>query len=306
MKVADEVAGSDSAAGASDGRWSRTIRTRIQAAALTPAEEGIAKAILDRYPQSALLNGRDLARLAGVSPASVTRFAAKLGYAGFQDLQDVLKVEIRARLMTPPKRLALDERSRRRNPAAVLRDALERDADNLHRTVSLIDGHEFVRFVRALNVRSSRTIYVAGSKKAATVAQYFATQLNQIRPNVVQLALADALPDRVLDFGERDLLVLFEPRRATRQLVRLADTARRAGMRLAVFSDEHPPKSLATADFLFPTAIDSLTIFDSYAALFALCHAVLAAFIQAAPRAVRLRTGKLESLNRAFVMWDEP
>jgi hypothetical protein len=44
-------------------------------------------------------------------------------------------------------------------------------------------------------------------------------------------------------------------------------------------------------------------VFDSYAAMFALCDAVLAAIVQHVPNTVRARAERLEELNARFTTW---
>lgn len=286
---------------------SRTVDVArlIHAAELTDVEHRIADVVLDRYPQSALLSSRLIASAAKVSPASVTRFSIKLGFADFWEMQNALKVEMRARLNTPPTRLALDSTRRKQTTHEMWERIVALDSENLARTRQLIDVAELERFIQAV-ANSNGFIYVIGSKKAGVVAHYFAVQLNQVRRGVRRLALSDAVADELLDLTSADMLVVFEPRRATKPLIQVVEAARRAKASIALFSDERPARSLvAAADFVFRTAIDAVSIFDSYAGLFALCHAVMAGVVQELGSRVRPRTEKLELLNRQFGIWAE-
>ena len=49
--------------------------------------------------------------------------------------------------------------------------------------------------------------------------------------------------------------------------------------------------------------VDAVSIFDSYAAMFALCDALLAAVVQHTPKIMRTRAERLEALNEAFATW---
>jgi DNA-binding MurR/RpiR family transcriptional regulator len=276
---------------------------RLGTADLTGVEARLAEVLTYRYPEAALLSARNLAAAAGTSSASVTRFARKLGYADFAELRAELAVEMRARLASPNERFSVDVASERKPIAALLREVIARDRENLDATFSMVDETRLDALARHLARDSKSLIYVAGSKKAGIVAGYFAMQLAQLRPGVRLLSLSDLLADGILDMTASDLLVVFEPRRATAALVRLVKEARSVGARMAAFTDEHPPAIIAGADFLFRTKVDSISLFDSYAAMFALCDALLAAVILHIPKAARARVERLESLNASLATW---
>lgn len=271
---------------------------------LTSVEQRIAKVVVENYPQSALLTSRLIASRAGVSPPSVTRFARKLGYVGFAEMQDALRLEMRARLSSPSARLTAEARGRRRSPDLLLRDAIGRNIDNMQRTLDLVDPEVLEAFVRALIGDARKKIYITGSKKAGIVADYFAMQLNQLRPDVVRLYLSDTLADQTMDLTDADILVVFEPRRATRALVGLVKNADDIGATIAAFCDEDPPSVLRNSDFLFVTPIAAISVFHSYAGLFTLCDAILAAVVERRSRSVSERAHRLESLNLSFRTWD--
>jgi DNA-binding MurR/RpiR family transcriptional regulator len=289
-----------------NGRRGLPPLARLAAAQLTAVEARLAEVVSHRYPEAALLSAKSMAEAAGTSPASVTRFARKLGYSDFAELQAELAVEMRARLTSPPKRLTVDVPGRRKTTAALLRDVIARDRENLDATVSMIDEHTLDALMRRLAHDSRSHIYVAGSKKGNIVAAYFAMQLAQLRRGVRLLNLGDLLADELLDMTAQDLLVIFEPRRATAILVQLISLARSVGAQIAAFTDENPPVVIADSDFLFRTKVDAISVFDSYAAMFALCDSLLAGVALHIPRAVRERAEILESVNSALSSWYEP
>ena len=288
--------------------WPRAVSplTRLDAVQLTPVETRIADVISQRYPEAALLSARRIAAAADASPASVTRFAIKLGYSDFAELQAELAVEMRSRLSSPPSRLTFNPPGRRRSAAALLREVISRDKENLDSTVSMIDEGQLEVLARRLAHGRGSSIYVTGSKKGGVVAAYFAMQLAQVRQGVILLTLSDLTADEVLDMTAQDLVIAFEPRRATAALVRLLGAARSAGAQVAAFTDEHPPAIVAESDFLFRTRVDAVSIFDSYAGMFALCDALLAVVVQHIPKTVRARAERLERLNAEFSTWYRP
>jgi DNA-binding MurR/RpiR family transcriptional regulator len=278
---------------------------RLRGVRFTAVETRLAEVLSRGYPEAALLSARSMAIAAGTSPASVTRFARKLGYEDFAELRADLAVEMRAHLTSPPKRLTVDVPGRRKTAGALLRDVIAREKENLDATAGMIDERRLDAFSRRLAQDSRSLVYVAGSKKGRIVAGYFAMQLAQLRRGVQLLDLSELLADQIIDMTADDLLVVFEPRRATASLIGLLAEARSLGTQVVAFTDEHPPGVIAESDILFRTKVDAISVFDSYAAMFALCDAILAAIINHAPKVVRARADRLEALNSALSTWYE-
>jgi DNA-binding MurR/RpiR family transcriptional regulator len=279
-----------------------TPEIRLRTTPLTPSEDRIASVILDGYPESALLTAQAIAEKAGTSPATVSRLATKLGYQDFAEMQDDLRQALRAQLSSPSKRL-LAQSGQSKRAADLLEQVFDLEVSNLRRTMEFTDRGKFEELVERLGQSRRGRVYVAGSKNASAVARYFAVQLIQLRPRVQLLGMDDTLADQLLDLVPGDVVVIFEPRRATKHTVKLVEAVRLSGATAAVFTDERPPAVLAESDFVFPTTIDGVSMFDSYAGLFALCAAILAALIWRNPREARLRAERLESLNLDLDIW---
>lgn len=67
---------------------------------LTRSEQAIAQLLLDRMEEVPFLNATEVAFALNLYPSSVTRFAQKLGFKGYPDLQLSVRKELRA---APPQ-----------------------------------------------------------------------------------------------------------------------------------------------------------------------------------------------------------
>jgi DNA-binding MurR/RpiR family transcriptional regulator len=277
---------------------------RLRTAPLTPSEGRIASVILDGYPESALLTAQAIADKAGTSPATVSRLATKLGYQDFAEMQADLRRALRAQLSSPSKRL-LAQSGPPKRASALLEQVIDIEVSNLRRTLELTDRGKLEELVERLGRSRQGRVYVAGSKKAGVVARYFTVQLSQLRPRVHLLRMDDTLADQLIDLVAGDVVMLFEPRRVTRHAVKLIQVAKSRGATVAVFTDERPPAVLAESDFVFPTTVDAVSMFDSYAGIFALCAAILAALIGRNPADARTRAEHLDALNLDFDTWQD-
>jgi DNA-binding MurR/RpiR family transcriptional regulator len=63
----------------------------------------LADYILDSYVQAALMTATELAHQVDVDAATVVRFAQKLGYSGFPELQDDIKERVKQDLLIRPE-----------------------------------------------------------------------------------------------------------------------------------------------------------------------------------------------------------
>jgi DNA-binding MurR/RpiR family transcriptional regulator len=63
----------------------------------------LADYLLDNYVQAALMTATELAHQVDVDAATVVRFAQRLGYSGFPELQDEIKSKVKNELLVKPK-----------------------------------------------------------------------------------------------------------------------------------------------------------------------------------------------------------
>src|SRR5438552_19165674 len=74
---------------------------RQHQANLSPAERKLARVFLASYPIAGLESVARFAERAGVSAPTVTRFITKLGFRGYPEFQEALRLEVQARLSSP-------------------------------------------------------------------------------------------------------------------------------------------------------------------------------------------------------------
>src|SRR6201992_544931 len=89
--TASEQGRSGAMEGRGQGIAADTLLTLLDGRRLSPAQRRIAQYLLDHMPDSAFLSSVALARRAGVSQPSVTRFAATLGFSGSPAFRDALR-----------------------------------------------------------------------------------------------------------------------------------------------------------------------------------------------------------------------
>jgi len=81
-----------------------SFETRIREAKpdLTPSFQVLADFLLDSFDQAAFLSGTELAHRLDLDPATVVRFAQRLGYPGYRELQREVQARVQ-QLLVPPE-----------------------------------------------------------------------------------------------------------------------------------------------------------------------------------------------------------
>ena len=67
---------------------------------LSPSFEVLANFLLDSYASASFLTATELAYSLDLDPATVVRFAQKLGYAGYPELQSEIQQRVKDELLT--------------------------------------------------------------------------------------------------------------------------------------------------------------------------------------------------------------
>ncbi|MGW1668291.1 MurR/RpiR family transcriptional regulator [Streptomyces sp. NPDC002324] len=242
---------------------------------LTPTQRRIAHCLVRQAADTPYLSSVELARLAGVSQPSVTRFAVALGFDGYPALRDRLRA-------VAPAGHDVDGR-----PANPYQRAVQAEMDNLRQLASLLtDPGPVQRAGRLLAV--SRPLPVLGLRASAAQARGFAYFAAKVHTDVRLLdeggsLLADRI-DAARQAGASALLCFALPRHPRELLDALAH-ARAAGLTVVTVADGTFAPVAAHSDVLLPAAVGTGLVFDTVGAPMLLGQVLLEAMCDALPQA---------------------
>jgi DNA-binding MurR/RpiR family transcriptional regulator len=270
-----------------------TLSERIAdaAARLTPAERRVAQTVADDPKIVAFGTVAQLAAHSGTSGPSVLRFASKLGFSGFAQLQTAVQEEI-ADALRPAT-----ERIRERPPSDVLSRTLSTDLENVRSTLEAVSPGELRAAVELLADRR-RAVHVLAGEFSRGVGMLFVTQLEMLRDHVSLLGGSPVRVSRsVAGVAADDIVVAIDHRRYERWVL---DTSRRlvdAGAVLVAITDSAFSPLAERARHTFVVSARSPGPFDSHAGTVALVDAVIASV------ATRLRRSATERLDAVEAAW---
>lgn len=232
-------------------------------------QKKIADFLTQQYHEAAFINAFALAQRLGVDPATVTRFAQRLGYAGYPellaDIQAAVKSEIRVSYEPPVARAGEEDFFLR---------ALAQEKENLERAMTHVRGDTLAAVISAL--ASARNIYVIGQGLAKGPAEILVMHLSSLLGIPAQLVAAEqsTAPLGLSRLGEKDAVIgisLSALHDDTALMLRLARSRGAKTIGLAT-SHTSPTASAAELTMVFPG--ESITGIPSIASLTAVVTAL--------------------------------
>ena len=274
----------------------KTVSDMITAGyeSMTRAEKQLANSLLDNYPVSGLGSITTVAEAASVSTPTVVRMVQKLGFRGFTEFQGRLHQELEATISNP---ITKHERMAPNAPGAhILNRFADAVMNNMRQSLGAIDPADFDAAAKLIGDRK-RNVYLAGGRITGTLAEYFFTHLQVIRPGVTRMSSSPSgWPHYVLNMNKGDVLILFDIRRYERELEALAKTASDVGAEIVLFTDNWGSPIGKYASHTFRLHIEAPSAWDSSVVTLLVVEALIEAVQGANWDKTRERMSMLESL----------
>ncbi len=234
-----------------------------------------------------------IAAMAGVSNATVVRFASSLGFSGYAELQGCVRQAL------------VSQRYIKKNPSAALSgrtlaDILTAQTDLLKRSYSGISQDDFDRAV--CGIAQAERIYVTGTRSTYAPAYFLAGMLNLFLRNTALLTLSDGYAmEELMRAGKNDLFIALTLKRYSRYTYEMVRLAADKGIPVLVVSDSVLSPAGRLAALHLEVRTDSATISDSVLGLMSLAEALISS-VAARPRMAPRIRGNLNE----FEEWVAP
>lgn len=206
-------------------------KTRNQLPNFHPTERRLADFLLNFPGEIASYTASELANLANVSNATVTRFIRKLGYANYDEARREVRAEQKtgaALLMVTSTDSAPDEN---------LRVQFEKAQQNLQNTAAGINSEEVDEL--ATEIVNAKKVWVIGFRTSHSFATYFHWQIFQAVDNISVLPRSgQTLAEHVAAMDKDHCVIFIGMPRRIRQSDTLLDLIARTGASIAYISDE--------------------------------------------------------------------
>ncbi|RLE23710.1 MAG: hypothetical protein DRJ50_05760 [Actinobacteria bacterium] len=258
---------------------------------LTPAERRIADVVL-RQPQVVGFGTvADLAAASDVGTATVVRFAVKLGYQGFAELQGDVQHGLVGQLRPAAERI----RDQRDPDKDLVQHHADVEVGNVRSTLDAVDTQSLRDVVERLADTGHPVLVVSGTASRG-VAQQFIGDLGQLRPECSMLDGNEIDVLRTLALAGDDATVIgLDLRRYDRWLVDALAAARQRRAWIAVITDSVLSPLATSADRAFVLSAASTGPFDSHVGTLALLNLLVVEVAGVRRESASVRLDQLES-----------
>lgn len=252
---------------------------------LTPTERRIAEAVLAEPTLLAFGTVSDLANHVGTSRPSIVRFANKLGFDGYTELQEHERRSLSQRLARPTERIRRDD-----GTATVSQRALERALVSVfvaadQRLDAIVDP-----IVRATNV------WIISGETSRAGAHALRSGLTMIRPGV-HLVEDHSMGRDLAGAGAGDAAVVFDFFRYRRRALSAARELASLGVEIVAVTDGALSPLASLTDRWCEIQVPAIGPFDSSV------PAVAMAELMVAEVAKRLHAEAMERIDRTEALW---
>jgi DNA-binding MurR/RpiR family transcriptional regulator len=231
-----------------------------------------------------------VAQASGTSGPTVVRFAMRLGYSGFTDLQDALRAEVAAWA-----RSAVGRAKQSREQVDGLPEIGEMAQRNARRTIEQLSRPDFDRLIELLG-DPSRRLWVLPSTQLFGPGQYLCDTLRALRDDVTLVHGTQVRTVAELaTLKPGDIVLTLDIQRHEQAMLRLQHRAVQHGAVPVVLTDQLPCSYDITGGLAFTFAVETASALESLVGLVTLFDAVLGRLAAATADQLGKRLTWLES-----------
>jgi len=269
----------------------KSFLARVRAAlpTLHPAERRLGEFVCDFPGELASYSGSELAALAHVSKATVSRFVQRLGYDSYESARRHAREEKQT-----GSRLFLASAARASSVQTVQAHITQGIA-NLEATFLSITDAQIDAATQAL--LEARKVWVVGFRASQPFASYLQWQLTQVIEQIVAIPGAgQTLGEHLASFTPKDVVVVFGLRRRIARMPLLLAEIQKSGARLLYITDEGVPFQQGASWHFRCQSLAPGPLFN-HVAVAAVCHLLATRAIEKAGASGRQRLRSIETLN---------
>ncbi|MGE7718188.1 MurR/RpiR family transcriptional regulator [Priestia megaterium] len=255
----------------------------------------IAKYILENPNTVPFLNGDKLAKITGVSPATIVRFSTFLGYSGYPELQQYMQSSAQQQLTTNERLKISKEVYNDQNQSVY--DIFLDDISNIKSTLDKLDIEVFKRAVESL-VKAKR-VYIVANRSATALGVFLQYYLQFLLEQVELIHSIENVSERIYNLNEDDVVIGISFARYTKSTLKVLSYAKEKEATTVAITDNLLSPLIPYADIPLTASSQMPTFIDSFVAPLSLINALI---ISVGKEKEENFQGKLESLEE---IWDK-
>ena len=238
-------------------------------------QQKIADFIINNYDKVAFMTASRLGATIGVSESTVVRFATKIGFNGYPELQHALREVIQNKLTTVQRIEVTNDQIG--NEDDLLERVLNLDIDKIRKTLDKISRSDF-KYAVDLIVKS-RKIYIIGTRSAASIANFMSFYFTLIFQNiqVIYTTSKSEMFEKIFNIQDGDVLIGISFPRYSSNTVQAFQYAHRNNAKTIAITDSFSSPLIKYADSVLLAQSDMISFIDGLVAPLSLVNALIIA-----------------------------
>ncbi len=237
---------------------------------LSATGQKLAKFVIDNYQQSIPLDSTELAKAAGVSNTAVIRFAKSLGFSGFLEYKNALKLEYTS-TQKVYSYLSMMEPAGERGYISDYFSAALKDLKNFANSFDLKTLNNFCK-----EIINAENVYIMGIGSDEAVVTFLQNYLNVMGIKCIPVCQEGlTLRERLFLVNEKDVVILSAFPTLMEDEKWAAKYIKKQGAKLLVITDSEITANTLQADYHVCLVESSDVFFNSYIMPMAFCNALL-------------------------------
>lgn len=238
---------------------------------MSKAQIKIATYILQHRHSVPFLTGNKLAKVVGVSEATVIRFATFLGYNGYNQFQEALVDSVEKQLNTA-ERLQVSREVYSETEKNIY-DIFQDDIANITTTMENLHIEDFQ--TAAQHILHAEKIYVVANRSAVSLGVFLHYYLDIIFGNTEIIHTTATGIDRMYNITEHDVVIGLSFARYTRNTIELAAFAKERKATIIAITDHETSPITSYADIALYASSNMPSFLDSFTAPLSLINTLV-------------------------------
>jgi len=238
---------------------------------MSKAQEKIAKYILSHPNSTPFLTVEKLAKLSGVSIATITRFVIFLGYKGYpeflKDTQESMQQQV-----TNIERIKIESEKNCGEEKDVY-EMFEEDVNNIKLTMEDLKLYELKKAVDLL--LNAKRIYIVARRSSSVLGIFIKYYLDLMFNNVNLIENIEQIPKQINEFSDEDVIIGISFEKYARSTVEIFTYLKRNGAKTIAITDNMLSPLVPYSDVTLTAVSKGSTFIESFVAPLSLINVLI-------------------------------
>lgn len=263
---------------------------------MSKSQKKIAEYILENPNAVPFYTVSKLAKMTGVSEATIVRFATFLGYSGYPEMQQYMLDSVEKQLTTA-ERLEMSKSVYNEEEKGIY-EIFQDDIANIRTTMETLDVTALQRAADTLLSRDK--IYIVASRSAVSLGFFLHYYLDMMLGNCEMVQAADSVYERLESLNQNDVVVGLSFARYTRKTIDIVSFAKDRGAATIAITDNLLSPLVPFSDITLLSSSQMPTFLDSFVGPLSLINALIAYVGKQKGQELHRRLNKLEDIWERF------